>query len=70
MSGDYDIANATTEHADKVLRAAGSALKNYSVHGNRRAILSAMMDAIEEAYRAGAAFADKHHAERRQGGVA
>ncbi len=53
----YDIANAATEHADKVLRASGSGLKNYTMPATRKAILSAMLDAIEEAYRAGADFA-------------
>ena len=51
---DYDIAAAATNHADKVLRAAGSALKHYTTPSIKKAILSAMLDAIEEAYRAGA----------------
>ncbi|WP_324262520.1 hypothetical protein U4960_05235 [Altererythrobacter sp. H2] len=60
---DYDIAGAATKHADKVLRASGSGLHNYSMDGTRRAILSAMLDAIEEAYRAGAAFATRRAGE-------
>ena len=51
---EYDIAAAATNHADKVLRAAGSALKHYTTLSVKKAILSAMLDAIEEAYRAGA----------------
>jgi len=42
-------------HADAILRAAGSGLRHYSMDGTRRAILSAVMDCYEEAYRAGAA---------------
>ena len=55
VEGDeYDIAASATNHADKVLRAAGSALKHYTTPSIKKAILSAMLDAIEEAYRAGA----------------
>lgn len=57
---DYDIATCATEHADKVLRASGSALKHYTTPAVRKAILSAMLDAIEEAYREGAKFAETH----------
>ena len=42
-------------HADAILRASGSSLRNYTMDGTRRAILSAVMDCYEEAYRAGAA---------------
>lgn len=41
-------------HADAILRAAGSGLRHYSMDGTRRAILSAVIDCYEEAYRAGA----------------
>ena len=60
MNAPYDPADAVEAHADKVLRAAGSGLKHYTMPTVRRAILSAMLDAIEEAYRAGADFAGEH----------
>ena len=41
--------------ADAILRASGSSLRNYTMDRTRRAILSAVMDCYEEAYRAGAA---------------
>jgi hypothetical protein len=53
-----DIADRVEHHADAILRAAGSGLRHYTLPANRRAILSAMLDAYEEAYRAGAAFAE------------
>jgi len=59
---DYDIATCATEHADKVLRASGSALKHYTTPAVKKAILSAMLDAIEEAYREGAKFAGTRYA--------
>lgn len=49
-----DIAERVTHHADTILKAAGSGLRHYSMDRTRRAILSAAMDAWEEAYRAGA----------------
>jgi len=39
----------------ETLRAAGSGLRHYTMAATRRAILSAVMDCYEEAYRAGAA---------------
>lgn len=50
-----DIADRVEHHADAILRASGSGLRHYTMPTNRRAILSAMLDAYEEAYRAGAA---------------
>lgn len=52
-----NIATAVERHADLILRASGSALRYYTMPSTRRAILSAVMDCYEEAYRAGAAFA-------------
>lgn len=49
-----DIAARVERHADDILRAAGSGLKHYTEYSRRR-ILAAMLDAYEEAYRAGAA---------------
>lgn len=49
------IPDRVTHHADAILRASGSSLRNYTMDGTRRAILSAVMDCYEEAYRAGAA---------------
>lgn len=51
------IVEAVERHADLILRASGSALRNYTLPANRRAILAAVIDCYEEAYRAGAAFA-------------
>lgn len=50
-----NIPDRVTHHADAILRASGSSLRNYTMDGTRRAILSAVMDCYEEAYRAGAA---------------
>jgi hypothetical protein len=50
----YNIETATLRHADSILRTSGSGLSNYTMDGTRRAILSAVLDCIEEAYRAGA----------------
>lgn len=58
-----DIAERCEHHADAILRAAGSGLKHYSTEKTRRAILSAAIDAWEEAYRAGAARALEHFRE-------
>ena len=60
----YDIADAALRHADLILRASGSGLRNYTMDRTRKAILSATLDCIEEAYRAGAAFAERRLAER------
>lgn len=49
-----DIPARVQHHADAILRASGSALRHYTMDGTRRAILSAVMDCFEEAYRAGA----------------
>ncbi len=43
--------------SDAILRASGSSLRNYTMDRTRRAILSAVMDCYEEAYRAGSAHA-------------
>lgn len=58
MSENSDnIAAAVERHADLILRASGSSLRHYTMPGTRRAILSAVLDCYEEAYRAGAEFA-------------
>lgn len=51
-----DLAARVERHAEDIMRAAGSSLRHYEAYSRRR-ILSAMMDAYEEAYRAGADFA-------------
>ena len=56
------LAARVEHHADAILRAAGSGLRHYSMAATRRAILSAALDAYEEAYRAGAAFAASYRA--------
>lgn len=48
------IAEAVRRHAELILRAAGSALRNYSVYGSQERILSAVLACYEDAYRAGA----------------
>ena len=48
-----DIAARVEHHTDRILRASGSGLRNYTMHLTRRAILTATMDLYEEAYRAG-----------------
>lgn len=53
------IADACERHADLILRASGSGLRHYTVQKTRNAILSAVIDHHEEAYRLGAAFADE-----------
>lgn len=60
----YDIADAALRHADLILRASGSGLRHFTIDRTRKAILSATLDCIEEAYRAGAAFAERRLAER------
>lgn len=56
-----DIAAAVEKHADMILRASGSGLRHYTMKSTRDAILSAVIDCYEEAYRAGAEFAgDKY----------
>lgn len=60
MSDQSDVmADTVKSHADLILRASGSGLRNYTMVSTRNAILSAVMDLYEEAYRAGADFADK-----------
>lgn len=59
MSGQSDAMVAAVErHADLILKASGSSLRHYTLPANRRAILSAVMDLYEEAYRTGAAFGE------------
>lgn len=48
------IADAVRDHAERILRAAGSSLGNYTLNGSRERILAAVIDCYEEAYRAGA----------------
>jgi len=64
VADDFDLAAEVTNHADKVLKASGSALKHYTMPSAKRAILSAMMDAMEAAYRAGANFAERLYEDR------
>jgi len=64
VADDFDLAAEVTNHADKVLKASGSALKHYTMPSAKRAILSAMMDAMEAAYRAGAKFAERLYEDR------
>ena len=64
VADDFDLAAEVTNHADKVLKASGSALKHYTMASAKRAILSAMMDAMEAAYRAGAKFAERLYEDR------
>ena len=42
-----------TEHADAILRASGSSLRNYTMPGNREAILAACQALHDEGVRAG-----------------
>lgn len=57
-----DIAERCLHHADMILRASGSGLRHYTMAATRNAILSAMIDAYEEAYRAGAKRAEDFRA--------
>jgi len=52
-----DIATAVRAHAERIMRAAGSDLKHYTLNGSQQRILAAVMDCYEQAYRAGAKFA-------------
>jgi hypothetical protein len=49
-----DIAGRVQAHAEAILAASGSSLKHYTLPKNRAAILGAVMDYYEEAFRAGA----------------
>lgn len=51
-----EIANAVREHAEKIMVAAGSKLGHYEQR-SKAAILMAVMDCYEAAYRAGANYA-------------
>ena len=55
MNADQ-IAAATNRHAEAILRASGSSLRNYEMPATRSAIFAAVLACIEEAYREGAAF--------------
>jgi hypothetical protein len=57
---DTTLADRIEYHADAILRASGSGLRNYSMDKTRKAILSAMCDAYEEAMKRGAMVAQKH----------
>ena len=48
------MADAIEKHADLILRASGSGLRHYTMQKTRAAILMAVADCFEEAYRAGA----------------
>lgn len=52
------IADAVRDHAERIMRAAGSSLGNY-MQTSQRDILAAVMDCYEAGYRAGAVFATK-----------
>ena len=54
------IEQAVRKHAERIMNAAGSSLRNYSVYGSQERILAAVIDCYEEAYRAGADLALKH----------
>ena len=58
------IAAAVERHADAILRASGSGLRNYEMPANRKAILSAVLACYEEAYRDGAAFGAAYAGEK------
>lgn len=64
MSNADRIAAAVERHAETILRASGSNLRNYTVPATRKAILAAVLDCYEEAYRDGAAFGAAYAAER------
>lgn len=51
-----DIADRVREHAEKIMRAAGSSLQHYTTRSHAD-ILAAVMDCYEAAFRAGAEFA-------------
>jgi len=51
-----DIADRVREHAEKIMKAAGSSLRHYETR-SKADILAAAMDCYEEAFRAGANFA-------------
>lgn len=54
------MADAIEKHADLILRASGSGLRHYTMQKTRAAILMAVADCFEEAYRAGAEFGREH----------
>jgi len=54
------IEQAVRKHAERIMNAAGSSLRHYSVYGTQERILAAVIDCYEEAYRAGADFARQH----------
>ena len=53
------IEQAVRKHAELILKAKGTSLRNY-MPNSQRDILAAVMDCYEEAYRAGADLALKH----------
>lgn len=57
MTHADNIEAAVRDHAERIMNAAGSSLRNYSVYGTQERILAAVIDCYEEAYRAGAALA-------------
>ena len=54
------IEQAVRKHAELILKAKGTSLRNY-MPNSQRDILAAVMDCYEEAYRAGADLALKHY---------
>ena len=58
MNSDQ-IEQAVRKHAELILKAKGTSLRNY-MPNSQRDILAAVMDCYEEAYRAGADLALKH----------
>lgn len=60
MSANSDVMAADIErHADLILKASGSGLRHYTMPSTRGAILMAVADCYEQAYRAGAIFAEQ-----------
>lgn len=62
------MAERVREHAEKIMKAAGSSLRHYETR-SKAAILAAVMDCFEEAYRTGADFATESlnpHASKEQ----
>jgi hypothetical protein len=58
MDESDNIASAVREHAERILRAKGTSLRNYMPQ-SQADILAAVLDCYEAGYRAGAVFATK-----------
>lgn len=66
MTHADNIDAAVRDHAERIMRAAGSSLGNYTLNGSRERILAAVIDCYEDAYRAGAALAIERGEHRNQ----